>query len=69
MTEIIRYCPHCGWERPHAQHHPAPGCCPDTTDGCCSEWFCLVCGGAAILGGVPAPSERHLPVIRSDRVA
>jgi hypothetical protein len=69
VTEIIRHCPHCGWDRPYAQHHPAPGRCPDTTDGYCSEWFCLDCGGVAILGAVPAPFERPATVIIRDRVA
>jgi hypothetical protein len=69
MTEIIRHCPHCGWDRQFAQHHPAAGCCPDTTDGYCSEWFCLVCGGVAILGGVPAPFERPESAFLRDRVA
>jgi len=69
MTEIIRHCPHCGWDRPYTQHHDAPGHCPDTSDGDCSEWFCLDCGGAAILGGVPAPFGRPETVIRRDRVA
>jgi hypothetical protein len=47
----------------------APGCCPDTADGYCAEWFCLICGAAVILGGVPVWFELpQLAGIR-DRVA
>ena len=69
MTEIIRHCPDCGWDRPYAQHHSAPGCCPDTTDGHCPEWFCPACGTAAILGAEPAQFELPAPVRLRDRVA
>jgi hypothetical protein len=54
MTEIIRHCPDCGWDRPFAQYHPAPGHCPDVAIGYCPEWFCLICGTTVILGDVLA---------------
>jgi hypothetical protein len=57
MAEIIRSCPDCGWDRPFAQHHAAPGCCPDTADAYCPEWFCPICGAAMIVGGSRAPFE------------
>jgi hypothetical protein len=69
MTEIIRHCPDCGWDRWYAQHHADPGCCPDTSDGHCPEWFCLTCGTTVILGGVPAPFELSETVGLRDRVA
>jgi hypothetical protein len=69
MTEIIRYCPDCGRDRPYAQHHPAPSCCQDTADGYCVEWYCVTCGAAVILGGVPAHFELPEPVRVRDRVA
>jgi hypothetical protein len=57
MTDIIRYCPNCGWDRPLAQHHSGSGCCPDVADGPCPEWFCLRCGAAVILDGMPGRLE------------
>jgi len=69
MTEIIRHCPDCGWDRPFAQHHAAPGCCPDITDGYCPEWFCLICGTTVILGGVPISFRARPAVSIRDRVA
>jgi hypothetical protein len=69
MTDIVRDCPNCGWDRPLGQHHPAPGCCPDVIGGHCPEWFCLSCGAAVILGDVPGPSELRHPVGVRDRVA
>jgi hypothetical protein len=69
VTEIIRNCPSCGWDRPLAQHHPVPGRCPDVTDGHCPEWFCLRCGTAVILGDGPAPFELHQSASVRDRVA
>jgi hypothetical protein len=69
MTEIIRHCPDCGRDRPFAQLHVAPGCCPDTADGYCAEWFCLICGAAVILGGVPVWFELPQMAGIHDRVA
>ena len=69
MTEIIRYCPDCGWDRPYAQHHPAPRCCQDAADEDCAEWFCVACGAAVILGGVPSPFARPEPAGVHGRVA
>jgi hypothetical protein len=69
MTEIILYCPDCGWDRPYAQHHPAPCCCRDAADEYCAERFCVACGAAVILGGVPAPFELPEPVGVHNRVA
>jgi ribosomal protein S27AE len=70
MAEIIRHCPDCGWDRPFAQLHAVPGCCPDTADGHCPEWFCPNCGAAVILGGgVPVWIELPQPAGVRDRVA
>jgi hypothetical protein len=69
MTEIVRYCPNCGWDRPLEQHHIGSGCCPDAVDGICPEWFCLTCGAAVILGDVPAPFELPRAVGIRARVA
>jgi hypothetical protein len=70
MTEIIRYCPNCGWDRPLAQHHSGTGCCPDVADGQCPEWFCLWCGAAVILDGIPGQLEpRSREVTVRGRVA
>jgi hypothetical protein len=69
MSEIIRHCPDCGWDRPYAQLHVAPGCCPDTADGQCTEWFCLVCGGCMVLGGTVTPFRLPQPAGLRDRVA
>jgi len=70
MTEIIRYCPDCGRNRRYAQLHSAPSYCQDTPGGYCAEWFCVTCGAAVILGGVPIPFKLPEPVraVR-DRVA
>jgi hypothetical protein len=70
MTEIIRHCPDCGWDRPFAQYHGAPGRCPDVPNGYCPEWFCLICGTTVMLGGVLVPLERQPePVGARARVA
>jgi hypothetical protein len=69
MTEIITYCPSCGWDTPLAQLHGLPGGCPDVTDGNCPEWYCLSCGTAMILGALPAPDELSAAVRVRDRVA
>ena len=50
MAEMIRSCPDCGWDRPFGQPHPVDGTCPDTTDGCCAEWYCAGCGAAMLIG-------------------
>jgi hypothetical protein len=69
MTEIIRHCPDCGWDRPFAQHHAAPGNCPDVASGYCPEWFCLICGTTVILGGGLAALPRPHQVGIRTRVA
>jgi len=69
MTEIIRHCPDCGWDRPYSQLHPAPCCCQDSGDDYCAEWFCVACGTAVILGGVPAALRHPEPLGVRDRVA
>jgi hypothetical protein len=69
MTEIIRHCPNCGWDRPLGQHHAAPSCCPDVTDGPCPEWFCQSCGAAVILGDLPSSVELRYAAGIRDRVA
>jgi hypothetical protein len=50
MTDDLRDCPGCGSERPFILRHPEPGCCPDSADGCCPEWFCTACGTALLAG-------------------
>jgi hypothetical protein len=50
MTDDLRDCPGCGSERPFILRHPGPGCCPDSADGCCPEWFCTACGTALLAG-------------------
>jgi hypothetical protein len=69
MTEIIRHCPDCGWDRPFDQHHAVPDCCPDIASGYCPEWFCLICGTTVMLGGMPASFELPVAVGLRDRVA
>jgi hypothetical protein len=69
MAEIIRSCPDCGWDRPFAQHHAAPDFCPDTSDACCPEWFCPLCGTAVIVGGASVPFELQEAVGARDRAA
>jgi hypothetical protein len=69
MTEIIRHCPDCSRDRPFAQHHAAPGCCPAAADGYCPEWICLSCGAGVILGGLPSSFELPRAVTIRDRVA
>lgn len=54
MTDDLRDCPGCGSERPFMPPHPEPGCCPDSTDGWCPEWFCTACGTALLAGVVPS---------------
>lgn len=58
MTDIVRDCPCCGSAREFSQIHGSSGCCPDSRDGSCPEWFCTACG-AAVLVGVP-PAGRSL---------
>lgn len=69
MTEIIRHCPDCGGDRAFEQHHSVAGCCPDTADPDCPEWYCLVCGATVLTGDIPVV---RLPVVHfgiRDRVA
>ena len=56
MTEMTGDCPECGPARVFIQPHPGAGQCPDTADGACPEWFCLVCGTAMLIG-VPDPAR------------
>jgi hypothetical protein len=53
MTDDLRDCPGCGSERPFILRHPEPGCCPDSADGWCPEWFCTACGTALLAGVLP----------------
>jgi hypothetical protein len=68
MTEIIRPCPDCGRGRLFAQHHGPAGCCPDSADQCCPEWYCVVCGATLVIGTVPALGADG-PAGQRDRVA
>jgi hypothetical protein len=62
MTQAVRHCPDCGWDRPFEQHHEQPGSCPDSPDGDCPEWSCTACGAALLVGvswlGAAAPVAR-----------
>lgn len=69
MTDIIRHCPNCGWERPFTQHHAGPGGCPDVPDDICPEWVCVACGTAVILGDVPIPIQARRSASLQARVA
>jgi hypothetical protein len=69
MSQIIRHCPDCAWDHPFAQLHAATGGCPDAADGCCPDWFCLVCGAGVIMGSLPAAFEPARAVGIRDRVA
>jgi hypothetical protein len=68
MTEIIRHCPDCGRSRLFAQHHELAGCCPDSADECCPEWYCVICGATLVIGAAPAGRGDALAGQR-DRVA
>ncbi len=52
-----RRCPDCGGDRQFEQHHGPAGWCPDTLDRHCPEWYCLACGAALLIGGVPTVAE------------
>jgi hypothetical protein len=72
MTEIIRHCPDCGRGRLFAQHHGPAGCCPDSVDQYCPEWYCVVCGATLVIGAVPAAfgaTTATAATGRRDRVA
>lgn len=64
-----RYCPDCGRDRSFEQHHGAAGCCPDTADRYCPEWYCLTCGAALLLGALPVAAGLAGPTQIRDRVA
>jgi hypothetical protein len=53
MTDDLRECPGCGSEREFVRRHPEAGCCPDSADSWCPEWFCTVCGTALLAGVIP----------------
>jgi hypothetical protein len=58
MTQIVRHCRDCGWDRPFEQHHDQPGECPDSPDGECPEWSCTACGTALLIAvAVPVGYE------------
>jgi hypothetical protein len=54
MPHLSRFCDGCNEERPFEQFHADPASCPDSTDGDCQEWGCMVCGAALIIG-LPQP--------------
>lgn len=53
MTDDLRDCPGCGSEREFVRRHPEAGCCPDSADSWCPEWFCTECGTALLAGVIP----------------
>jgi hypothetical protein len=69
MTEIIRHCPDCGRGRLFAQHHGLDGCCPDSADECCPEWYCVDCGATLVIGAIPATVGASVVADPHDRVA
>lgn len=71
MTEIIRHCPDCGRGRVFSQHHGLGGCCPDSADQYCPEWYCVGCGATLLIGAVPPSSGPRQGVASGhrDRVA
>ena len=65
MTQVVRHCPDCGWDRPFEQHHDQPGACPDSPDGDdCPEWSCTACGAALLIGVSSAGPARVLGAAR-----
>ena len=69
MAEIIRHCPDCGLDRSITQHHGIASRCPDSPDLCCPEWYCVTCGAALLIGGIPVvPTPAWTAGLR-DRVA
>ncbi len=73
MTDEIRLCPECGFQREFAQLHPAAGQCRDSADGQCPEWFCVRCGAGVLIRLHPAAVHASRVLARSagrlDRVA
>ena len=74
MTDDLRECPGCGFEREFERRHPRAGWCPDSADGWCPEWFCTGCGTALLAGVIPlgremADASGSKPDGRLDRVA
>lgn len=57
MAEMTRFCPDCGQSCQFGQLHDAQESCPDTADGYCPEWICLVCGAGFLIGLVPVGRE------------
>ena len=57
MTQFVRHCRDCDWDRPFEQHHDQPGGCPDSPDGECPEWSCTACGAALLIGVVSVGYE------------
>ncbi|HWG62775.1 MAG TPA: hypothetical protein VG253_13790 [Streptosporangiaceae bacterium] len=53
MSQTVRFCPDCSAEQVFEQLHAGPGCCPDTSDGSCFEWYCTDCGSAYFFEVVP----------------
>ncbi len=57
MTDDLRECPGCSSEREFVRRHPESGCCPDSADGWCPEWFCTGCGTALLAGVIPLDKD------------
>jgi hypothetical protein len=56
MPHLSRFCDGCNEEQLFEQFHPDLASCPDTPDGDCQEWGCMICGAALIIG-LPAPER------------
>ena len=69
MTQVIRHCPDCGWDRFFGQHHAAAGSCPDSPDGDCPEWYCTDCGAAMLIGLDSTLRDAAEAIFVRDRVA
>jgi len=69
--EIIRHCPDCDRSRLFAQHHDLAGCCPDSADQSCPEWYCVDCGATLLIGAISLVPEPRRGAMggRRERVA
>ena len=68
MTQIVRHCQDCDWDRPFELIHDRPAHARTPPTGL-PEWSCTACG-AGLLIGAPwfAPEPVHLAELRG-RVA
>jgi hypothetical protein len=68
MTQIVRHCEDCDWDRPFDQLHDQPDQCPDAPDGECPEWYCTTCGAAVLIGVVLPMTVRASTLVRAGAV-